>query len=424
MTQPSKLLRKFMILLGAALLVWLSWQATPAHASLGSQHGNIPSSNPGKRNTPNQDCTMCHGVEGLKGVFKDGQEISLYVTESHYDKSVHSKAGLQCVSCHQDISSYPHSETSNLNCGDCHANFSGGGTITNQVPHTVKMPFANRREMVLPINNSCRSCHADEFNATTDSAHAKVMESGNTYAPVCSDCHGGHDIVDPRTAPRSQISKTCSTCHNSVYTTYQSSVHGQALQDDSNADVPTCIDCHGVHNVRGPRDLAFRDDSITICGKCHGNKTMMQKYGISTNVFESYLNDFHGRTVNVFRQDNGKPSNKAVCYDCHGIHNIRKVDDPRSSVYPANLLKTCQQCHKDASVRFPQAWLGHYAPSFSSSPFLFFIDLFYKLLIPGTLGFMFVYILLDAMKRWNDHRKHRAELLALANEETNDKRPE
>jgi hypothetical protein len=283
----------------------------------------------------------------------------------------------------------------------------------------VDLPFANKRAMSLPINDFCLPCHEKEFDSTLDSAHVKVLNSGNSEAPVCIDCHGSHDMTPPD-QPRSKISQTCATCHESVYSSYRSSIHGAALEGEANPDVPSCIDCHGVHSVRGPRDPSFRGDSIVICGNCHNNKELMEKYGISTDVFNSYLNDFHGRTVNMFREKGGLSSNKAVCFDCHGIHNIRPADDPLSSVYPDNLQKTCQQCHEEASIRFPQAWLSHYAPMWENSPVLFSVNLTYKFLIPATLGGFMIYIGLDARKRWGDSRKYKARLKAMVDEELKD----
>jgi hypothetical protein len=157
--------------------------------------------------------------------------------------------------------------------------------------------------------------------------------------------------------------------------------------------------------VRGPRQVTFRDDSVTICGGCHKDKARMEKYGISTQVFDTYLNDYHGRTVSLFQKEGKTSSNKATCYDCHGVHNIRRPTDSLSSVYPANLQHTCQQCHTDASIRFPQAWLSHTEISWEKTPLLFTIRGTYTwLLIPGTIGSFIVYIALDARRRWLDKR--------------------
>jgi hypothetical protein len=48
--------------------------------------------------------------------------------------------------------------------------------------------------------------------------------------------------------------------------------------------------------------------------------------------------------------------NKAVCYDCHGIHDIQRVDDPVSGIQiKENLLVRCKVCHPDATTNFPSA---------------------------------------------------------------------
>jgi len=344
-------------------------------------------------------CLMCHSYEALNGVAENGDSVSLYVEGDQIADSVHGKADLGCASCHADITGYPHGSTGQIGCSQCHGN---GGDYT--LPVSVTLPYASAREMTLALNETCRRCHEEQFTNTQDSAHVHVLESGNEDAPVCTDCHGSHDIHRPD-QPLSQEALICAKCHEAVYSSYKTSVHGEALANDQNTDVPTCVNCHGVHNIKGPRDKSFRDDSITTCGGCHANKELMAKYGISAEVFETYVDDFHGRTVNLTREEaNALPSNKAVCYDCHGIHNIRPPQDPESMVNPANLVKTCQQCHPDANSRFPSAWLGHKVPSFESTPALYGVNLFYKLMIPAVLGFFFVYIGLDWRKRRQDRR--------------------
>ncbi|MEW6401400.1 MAG: cytochrome c3 family protein [Chloroflexota bacterium] len=364
---------------------------------------------------PKHNCLMCHSNPQFVGILENGQEVSLFVDKDHYGASVHGKKGLECVACHTNITAYPHGEVEQVTCLECHP-AEGGNMQTKFATMRVKLPYADNRALGLPINEFCRPCHEKEFDSTTDSAHVKVLNSGNTEAPVCIDCHGSHDITPPD-EPRSRISQTCAVCHEAVYSSYRGSVHGAALEQESNPDVPTCIDCHGVHSVRGPRDPSFRGDSIVICGRCHNDKELMEKYHISTDVFNSYLNDFHGRTVNLFREKGGLSSNKAVCFDCHGIHNIRPADDPLSSVYPDNLQQTCQQCHEEASIRFPQAWLSHYSPSWEQTPVLYAVNVVYQTLIPATLGGFMLYIGLDARKRWTDKRRYHARIKALVDEE-------
>jgi hypothetical protein len=144
----------------------------------------------------------------------------------------------------------------------------------------------------------------------------------------------------------------------------------------------------------------------------------MDKYGIATDVFETYLDDFHGRTVNLFRvRSDATQSHKAVCFDCHGIHNIRPVHDSLSTVYPTNLQHTCQQCHEDASIRFPDAWLSHYLPTLEHTPALVVINWAYRILIPLVIGGFLVYIGLDINRRWLDKRRAKQRVRALAEKE-------
>jgi hypothetical protein len=124
---------------------------------------------------------------------------------------------------------------------------------------------------------------------------------------------------------------------------------------------------------------------------------MMSKYNISTNVFQTYVADFHGTTVTLFKRESPDlPTNKPVCYDCHGVHNMKNPSDPASQVYRENLLQTCQKCHPDATQNFSASWLSHYEPDVNKYPLVYFVDLFYKIFIPAILGFMGLYVVIDA----------------------------
>ena len=380
--------------------------STPAAVATDSPHDDA-----------NANCMMCHGNPDFHGTFENNEAVSLYVNESELMSSVHADAGLKCVACHTNVASYPHTEKSQLNCFECHSQM-GGGTETKYSSLIVEMPYPDKRTMVLEINDKCRTCHEEEYKSTEGSAHEKVFESGNVSAPMCVDCHGGHNTIKPG-APRRTIVEICGKCHASVMTSYNVSVHGETLlQDPTNPDVPTCINCHGVHSVRGPREVTFRGDSVVTCGGCHADEKLMGNYGISTRVFDTYLNDYHGRTVTLFQEAGETSSNKATCYDCHGVHNIRRPSDSLSSVYPANLQHTCQQCHDDATIRFPAAWLSHNEITMEKNPLLFSLKIAYAwFLIPGTMGIFIIYIALDARRRWLD--KHTV-LQALAEEDVDE----
>lgn len=355
---PSRCRKPWLILLLLVVILGI-WGASEAAAKAPRQEGD-----------ENAACLSCHGNPDLKTQLPSGEEISLYVDPAVFAASVHGKQGQTCTACHSNISGYPHPP----------------------------MFARDRRDLTLGLYFACRQCHSEQYQMTLDSVHARVLAEGDRNAPVCTDCHGAHDVTPPD-QPRVKIPTTCSQCHSTIYNDYKESVHGEALTT-GNPDVPSCVDCHGVHKMEDPRTAAFRLKSPQLCAKCHTDQAMMAKYGLSTNVLNSYVADFHGTTVTLFeKQSPDHPTNKAVCYDCHGIHNIKAVNDPEATVVKENLLKTCQQCHPDATANFPAAWVGHYQASPTRHPLVYYVQLFYRILIPGLIGFFVVFISLDIARR-------------------------
>jgi predicted CXXCH cytochrome family protein len=317
------------------------------------------------------DCLSCHSNPSLQKVLLSGEPLSLFVDQQHFTNSVHGQKNITCIQCHSGFGVWPHP------------------------------PFSatDRRDVTLKMNSLCSQCHPDNYQKAQDSVHASALASGNRNAAVCTDCHTAHDVTPPD-QPRTRIPQTCAQCHNAIYAQYVDSVHGTALTN-GNPDVPTCIDCHGVHNIGNPTTAAFRLKSPQLCAKCHSDKSIMDKYGISTDVLNTYVADFHGTTVELFaKQSPDAPTNKPVCFDCHGIHDIKKIDDPNSTVFKANLLRTCQQCHPNATTAsFTGAWMSHYIASPATYPLVYYINLFYWILIPVTIGGLLFLVLIDIYRR-------------------------
>lgn len=325
----------------------------------------------------NETCLGCHGQPGLTMTLENGDILDLFIDPAIYAASIHGQDGYACVQCHTNLGNYPHP------------------------PFTA----TDLRDVTLQLTNVCDRCHSGQYNLTMDSVHAAAQASGIREAAVCIDCHGSHNVsqwTDQKThdilpQARLNIPVTCSKCHNAIYQKYRTSVHGAALIEESNADVPTCIDCHGVHNIGNPTTAAFRLKSPELCAGCHTNPTIMNKYGISTNVLNTYVADFHGTTVTLFeKQSPDAQTNKPVCYDCHGVHDISRVDDPKSGIeMQQNLLVRCKVCHPDATSNFPSAWMSHYIPSPSHYSLVYYVNLFYKFFIPLVLGGMIALVGLD-----------------------------
>jgi predicted CXXCH cytochrome family protein len=334
-------------------------------------HASGPGESPLPAQVENQVCLSCHSNKDLSVKLPSGETLSLYIDAALFNQSVHGQQGQRCTACHTNISGYPHP------------------------PLAAK----DARDFSLQMYTLCQQCHGAEYQKTLDSIHAKFLAAGDRNAAVCTDCHTAH-YVTPPDQPRSKIPQTCQKCHSAIYNQYKSSVHGAALLDQSNPDVPTCIDCHGVHNIGNPTTNQFRLNSPQLCAKCHADKALMSKYNISTNVFSTYVSDFHGTTVELFqKQSPDQPVDTPVCYDCHGVHDIKKIDDPNSPVFRENLLKTCQQCHPNATANFPSAWMSHYIASPEQYPVVYYVNLFYMVFIPLVLGAMAAFVVLDLIRR-------------------------
>jgi predicted CXXCH cytochrome family protein len=318
-------------------------------------------------------CLACHSQPGLSMTFPNGDVRFITVKETALHDSVHgadnSWQALECADCHEnDI--YPHE------------------------PITAN----SSREYSIEQNQACSRCHEENFEKAADSVHALALEDGVIEAAVCIDCHGAHDVPAPN-EPRERISHTCEQCHSDIFKLYETSVHGDALLSESNEDVPTCIECHGVHDINDPTTTLARLRSPQLCADCHADTELMNKYDISTDVFETYVSDFHGTTVALFeKQDPTSETNKAVCYDCHGVHNIKSPDDPHAGI-KSNLLVTCQECHPDATSIFSDAWTSHFKPSLENNTLVYLVDLFYMIVIPLTLGFFILLISTDVFYR-------------------------
>jgi len=325
-------------------------------------------------------CQSCHSLLTRQLTLSSGDTIDLHVNPEEIVNSVHGARVIQGV------------QYTTLRCTDCHREQGLRG-----FPHQ-PVDAATHRDLTIGMQQVCQECHSDIFDRNADGVHAQHIVDGNLEAATCADCHGNHAIHDPD-EPRERISQMCGNCHSEINAQYATSVHGAALLGEQNPDVPVCTDCHGAHNIPDPTTAAFRLSSPQMCGRCHADAELMSKYNISTEVFDTYVADFHGTTVTLFEhQTPNEETNKAVCYDCHGVHNILPVTDENSQVIKANLLVTCQQCHPDATENFPDAWTSHFKPSLEHNPLVYFVNLFYMIVIPVTVGGFLLFIGTDIFR--------------------------
>lgn len=316
-----------------------------------------------------EKCMICHGKTDHHKIEATGRRISLYVDQTVLQKSVH--AGRTCSDCHVDIVAIPHQPAQKVNCRRCH--YTG---------NTVGAP------------------QGDLYDQYEHSVHGMEVTKGNPKAPVCQDCHGTHDIYSHE-LPESNmyqlnIPGTCGRCHIDIYATYRESVHGVAVAA-GNMDAPVCSSCHGEHNIQKSTSPDSKVSPIHVtetCSGCHGAKGVVAKYGIKTDRTATFEESFHG----VAREMGS--TLVANCASCHGYHDIRAEADPKSSINPANIQKTCGKpgCHPEASAEFASGKI-HVDPKSEESGLLYYISRGFLILTVSTLAGLLIFIILDLYRR-------------------------
>ncbi|MEJ2190846.1 MAG: cytochrome c3 family protein [Nitrospirota bacterium] len=327
-------------------------------------------------------CSDCHGAHGIT-VVAQGRKFE---SEEQYCMGCHDKdmslaVGAQTVSLEVSLEDIHGSVHGNLSCSDCHFGFSAES-------HPERS-FTSGRDFTIANSETCRRCHFDKYAKTLKSIHYVTLCEGKLGSPVCVDCHGSHAV---RHAARDRVSSAwkCRGCHPKTFKTYARSVHGAALFNEQNTDVPVCMDCHQIHSVNKPEHEKVPD----MCSNCHADPAVVKKYGLSTEVLKTYLSDFHGVTLSFYREQKGPSRPVAVCTDCHGYHDITSTTGPDANVLKERLVKSCRQCHSGATSDFPDAWLSHYVPSLSHAPGVYLVNLAFKIFLPVLVVGLVLQILL------------------------------
>ena len=323
-------------------------------------------------------CLSCHGKLGFKKTLPSGKVLELFVDPGALRLSAHKEK--HCVDCHADVSEVPHpSLPQKVNCRRCH--YSG---------------------------NTAGAPQIEKYLEFEQSVHGKALAAGNTKAPACQDCHGDHFIL-PGSDPRSQVQRThvpqvCGTCHLKIFAEYEASVHGKALAKGV-TDAPVCTNCHGEHNIRGPGDkesMVNAGHVANTCAHCHSKVVIMEKYGVKAEQVATYNESFHG-IANEFGV-----LTAANCASCHTAHDILPASDPHSSVNTANIPKTCGKCHPGANANFAKGRI-HINAKDKSAGIVYWVALGFKILTLSTLAGLFVHIGLDLYRKARNRKKRKAD---------------
>lgn len=385
----------------------------------------------------NEDCLSCHDDPSL---FNE-RGASLNVDPELYGESVHGKNEIECVDCHFELSDaedFPHdAPLEKVECAMCHdqefedyktsthgedfiaGDLSAPTCSTCHGTHNIR-PAEDPQSSIFPLNlvEVCIKCHTDTqiisehdlppsamIKAYESSVHMKALkEKGLVVAAACNDCHGSHKIKPPddpdSPANRLNIPKTCARCHQGIYQTYLESVHGQDYLK-GNKDVPICTDCHGEHTIKAhtsPESTVYATHISEICSNCHEDETLSKRYGLPGHRLSTYLGTYHGIASKL------GDTKVANCASCHGYHDIRPANDPKSAVHPDNVPNTCGKCHPQAGKNFAIGKV-HVGAARESSIGAYFVEKFYMVFIGASIGGFLIFIVVDLFARRRKAKK-------------------
>ena len=288
-----------------------------------------------------------------------------------------------CSACHDQGQKLAKSAHAGLPCDTCHESH-------EKYPHPAGIPK--------PV---CATCHQDEASDYALGVHGQARKNGNEGAPDCSVCHGSaHELLSPSSqAFRAAVPDICGMCHGEIAEQYRASVHGQALARGV-TQAPLCTDCHGAHRILKHTNEASPVNGAHIrdtCGNCHGNVRLTRKFGLPSDRLVSFDSSYHGLAAKAGSQT------VANCASCHGVHDILPSSDPRSTINPRNLAKTCGQCHPGAGTRFAIGQV-HLTEGKGEPAALRWVREFYWLVIPVTVGLMLLHNGGDWVRKLIDRR--------------------
>ncbi len=143
------------------------------------------------------------------------------------------------------------------------------------------------------------------------------------------------------------------------------------------SDKKNCLSCHGDKSLEGLMTIKRPDGSPIVlyvdrtglagtvhrykdCTSCHtadphDKKSPLNKISLSAKCgscheyeYAQYKDSVHGKIQSATNSD------AATCTDCHSPtgspHNIQRVLDPKSSIYPKNVAATCAKCHNNPQL--------------------------------------------------------------------------
>jgi len=203
----------------------------------------------------------------------------------------------------------------------------------------------------------CAWCHRETEAAFAWGGHGPARLVGARPGPSCVSCHGSHDVRAARdpgslTTP-ARAPLLCGECHARESTRFIDSVHGRALVLGTARKAPTCVSCHGRHKASGPTTPGSKVTFTAVagtCGTCH------------VQALAQFERSVHGSAV--ARGVLHAPT----CTTCHGRHEIQAVGVGRSPTSRLRLAgDTCARCHASVKITATHELPPGVVPDFQAS---------------------------------------------------------
>ena len=210
--------------------------------------------------------------------------------------------------------------------------------------------------------NSCADCHGKQVGRLSEPVTLWKSSIHHEVGIKCVNCHGGNPWSEKMKQAHSRSNgwigkpdaaatvKLCGTCHADAtfmkkynpnartdqLDLYKTSHHGANILQKKDGRAATCASCHGAHDVlkaTNPQAHVYPLNVVDTCGKCHGDKKLMEDFGISGEQVADYKTSVHYEAL-AEKDDLFAPT----CNDCHGNHG---------AIPPGitSILNVCGTCH-------------------------------------------------------------------------------
>lgn len=221
---------------------------------------------------------------------------------------------------------------------------------------------------------------------------AFILGAGTVAAGGGESRDGGPPEV-PVTEPGSIPNELCLACHGEEGITVDLGtgwvqvvdvIDAAAFHDSAHSEV-ACISCHEAQQTLPHDDFVAPSggregdliDSGELCASCHMDE------------HEAYFETAHGTVTNL------GDSRAPMCVDCHGAHNVQRIDGWSHE----DRGEMCAKCHHGADAAFAQSAMGHTEASPSWFPTSYFAGRFLIILTAAVLAIGVLHTELDVL-RW------------------------